>query len=103
MGKRSSDKDAYVDVNSGSRKIVSRYILPLLSDDSGFIVSSSSAYGENYKHLSPVILQMLDVMARADCKEWTTKQNVYKMTKREIFKVEHNLVRLKAVCEVHTD
>jgi len=55
----SSDQDvatkAYVDSNSGARQILSGYIPPLLSDDSGlnfktgFIVSASSSYGENYK------------------------------------------------------
>ena len=55
----SSDEDvsskAYVDSNSGARKIISGYIPPLLFDDSGlnfktgFIVSASSSYGENYK------------------------------------------------------
>jgi len=59
VGEPSSDQDvatkAYVDSNSGARKILSGYIPPLLSDDSGlnfktgFIVSASSSYGENYK------------------------------------------------------
>jgi len=59
VGEPSFDQDVatktYVDLNSGARKILSGYISPLLSDDSGlnfktgFIVSTSSSYGENYK------------------------------------------------------
>ena len=59
VGEPSSNDDvvtkAYVDSNSSARKILSGYIPPLLSDESGlnfktgFILSASSSYVENYK------------------------------------------------------